>query len=193
MRRFWGDRLEFWWPLGCRPFLDGPYPSKTCDRSKVMAFGWKSNPYMGVSFGDMIPGCDRMRSTPKHIRGWEMRFVVLRWFFCAGLFLFVAESNSQTTGARNGATAGATTDVRSGAGDNGSGYNGAGPNGSWKVLYEENFEDFGSLFKTGAPGWEADTYQTTDEFSDGGSYFKRLGVTPPRRFALKGPLERATG
>ena len=117
-----------------------------------------------------------------------MRFAVIRWFFCAGLFLFVAELNSQTTGARNGATAGATTDVHSGAGDNGSGYNGAGQSGSWKVLYEENFEDSGSLFKTGAPGWVTDTYQTTDEFSDGGSYFKRLGVTPPAAFRAEGPF-----
>src|SRR5580692_741814 len=95
----------------------------------------------------------------------------IRWFFCALLFLFVAELNSQATAPRSGATAGAATSV---------GY------GSWKVVYEENFEESAPLFTTGSPRWVADTYQNTDEFSDGGSYFKRLGVTPPVAFRAEG-------
>ncbi len=44
------------------------------------------------------------------------------------------------------------------------------------------------LFKTGSPGWVADTYQNTDEFSDGGSHFKGLGITPPAAFRAEGPF-----
>jgi hypothetical protein len=51
--------------------------------------------------------------------------------------------------------------------------------GSWKVLYEETFDGSTALFKAGPPGWVADTFQTADEFSDGGGHFQRLGVTPP--------------
>ncbi len=96
-----------------------------------------------------------------------MPFAVIRWFFCASLFLLVAELNSQTIAPRNGATTGVSP-------------------GSWKVLYEENFEDPASLFKTGSPRWVADTYQNTDEFSDGGAHFKGLGVTPPVAFRAEG-------
>src|SRR5271163_1333687 len=92
-----------------------------------------------------------------------MLFVAIRWFFCASLFLVAAELNSQTTTPQNGAT----TDVR---------------HGSWKVFYEENFEDQTPLFETGSPRWVADTYQNTDEFSDGGAHFKSLGITPPLAF-----------
>ena len=64
----------------------------------------------------------------------------------------------------------------------------AGRHGSWKVLYEENFEDGAALFKTGSPPWVSDTYQNTDEYSDGGAHFKGLGVTPPVAFRAEGPF-----
>src|SRR5277367_1609938 len=101
-----------------------------------------------------------------------MQFAVIRWFVCASLLLLVAGLNSQTTVPRNPGS-GATTGVR---------------HDSWKVLYEENFEDSAPLFKTGPPRWVADTYQNTDEYSDGGSYFKHLGVTPPVAFRAEGPF-----
>ena len=95
----------------------------------------------------------------------------IRLFFCASLFLFGAELNSQTTAPRNGVAPGAATGVS---------------HGSWKVLYEENFEDAARLFETGSPRWVADTYQNTDEFSDGGAHFKGLGITPPAAFRAEG-------
>jgi hypothetical protein len=94
-----------------------------------------------------------------------MRFDVIRWFYCASLFLFVAALNSQTVAPPKSATSGVS-------------------HGSWKVLYEENFDGAAPLFKTGSPGWTADKYQNTDEFSDGGSHFK--GVTLPAAFRAEG-------
>jgi hypothetical protein len=105
-----------------------------------------------------------------------MPFAVIRWFSCVSLFLFAAGLNSQTAvpqNSGNDATPGATT--------------GAG-HGSWKVLYEENFEDHASLFETGSPGWVADTYQYTDEYSDGGGHFQSKGVKPPTAFRSEGPF-----
>jgi hypothetical protein len=101
-----------------------------------------------------------------------MSFAVIRLFFCALLFLLVSELDSQTTAPQNGATIG--------------GRPGSSNPGSWKVLYEENFEDRAALFKTGSPPWVADSYQNADEYSDGGGYFKRLGVTPPVAFRAEG-------
>ena len=101
-----------------------------------------------------------------------MSFAVIRMFFCALLFLLVSELNSQTTTPQNGATI--------------SGGHGSSNHGSWKVLYEEHFEDGAALFKTGSPPWVSDTYQNTDEYSDGGEYFKRLGVKPPVAFRAEG-------
>ena len=98
-----------------------------------------------------------------------MSFAVIRLFFCALFFLFVSELNSQATPPQGSATTG-------------------GRHGSWKVLYEENFEDGAALFKTGSPPWVSDTYQNTDEYSDGGSHFKGLGVTPPVAFRAEGPF-----
>ena len=98
-----------------------------------------------------------------------MPFAGIRWFFCASLFLFSVALSSQTAPPQGGATAGVN-------------------HGSWKVLYEEDFEDHAPLFKTGSPGWVADTYQNADEFSDGGSHFKSLGVTPPAAFRAEGPF-----
>jgi len=58
--------------------------------------------------------------------------------------------------------------------------------GSWKVLYEETFDEQAPMFKAGSPSWMADTYQGTDKFSDGGAYFKGRGVTPPVAFRAEG-------
>ncbi len=96
-----------------------------------------------------------------------MPSAVLRSLPRASLFLFAAALNAQTTTPAKGPEAG----LRRGA---------------WKVVYEENFEDHAPLFKTGSPRWIADTYQTTDEYSDGGAYFKRVGVTPPPAFRAEG-------
>ncbi len=64
-----------------------------------------------------------------------MRFAFIRWFFCASLFLFVAELDSQTTAPQDGSV----TDMH---------------HGSWKVLYEENFEDPASVVQDGnSPAW----------------------------------------
>jgi hypothetical protein len=60
--------------------------------------------------------------------------------------------------------------------------------GAWKVLYEENFEDPAALIKAGAPAWVADTFQDTDEFSDGGAFFRRQGVKPPKAFRAEAPF-----
>ena len=103
-----------------------------------------------------------------------MSFAVTRLFFCAWLFVFVSELNSQTTIPQGGATSS----------------HGSSNRGSWKVLYEENFEGSAALFKTGSPAWVSDTYQNTDEFSDGGGYFKGRGVTPPVAFRAEGAFGR---
>ena len=60
--------------------------------------------------------------------------------------------------------------------------------GSWKIVYEENFEDPATLFKAGPPAWVPDTYQNTDEFSDGGSFYTQQGVKPPKAFRAEGPF-----
>jgi hypothetical protein len=98
-----------------------------------------------------------------------MSFAVIRLFFCALLFLSVSELNSQTTTPQGGTTTG-------------------GRHGSWKVIHEENFEDHAALFKTDLPPWVSDIFQNTDEYSDGGGYFKRLGVKPPLAFRAEGPF-----
>jgi len=103
-----------------------------------------------------------------------MSFAVIRLFFCALLFLSVSELDSQTTTPQGGTT----TDGRQGSSNH----------SSWKVLYEENFEDGAGLFKAGSPSWVSDTYQNADEYSDGGGYFKGLGVTPPVAFRAEGPF-----
>jgi hypothetical protein len=102
-----------------------------------------------------------------------MPFTVIQWFFCASVFLLPAEMNSQITAPQSSATAGVQH------------------HGSWKVLYEENFEDPAHLFKSGPPQWVADTYQDTDKFSDGGAHFKRLGITPPAAFRAEGPFGKS--
>jgi hypothetical protein len=99
-----------------------------------------------------------------------MPFAVIRLFICASLLLG-AEWNSQTAAPQNNAATSA-------------------PHGSWKVLYEENFEDHAPLFKTGSPRWVADAYQNTDKYSDDGAYFKGLGVTPPAAFRAEGPFAK---
>ncbi|HEY4380476.1 MAG TPA: hypothetical protein VGN01_09035 [Acidobacteriaceae bacterium] len=66
----------------------------------------------------------------------------------------------------------------------------AAHHGSWKVLYEENFEGQAPLFKA-SPAWVADTFQATDEFSDGGAYFKHLGITPPLAYRVEAPFSKA--
>jgi hypothetical protein len=100
-----------------------------------------------------------------------MSFVGIRLFFYALLFLSVAELKSQTATPQGGTAA-------------------DGRHGSWQVLYEEDFEDGAALFKTGWPAWVSDTYQNTDEYADGGSHFKGLGVTPPVAFRAERPFGR---
>ncbi|HEX3569749.1 MAG TPA: hypothetical protein VHU44_02905 [Acidobacteriaceae bacterium] len=60
------------------------------------------------------------------------------------------------------------------------------PHGSWKLEYDENFENPAALFKANPPSWVPDTFQTADEYSDGGTHFKQLGVTPPIAFRAEG-------
>ncbi len=96
-----------------------------------------------------------------------MSVAVIRLLVCALPFLFVSKLDSQTTTPQNGATS-------------------SGHHGSWKVLHEETFEDHAALFKAGTPAWVSDTYQNTDEFSDGGAYFRQLGVKPPVAFRAEG-------
>ena len=110
-----------------------------------------------------------------------MPFAVIRLFVCASLFLVVSELNSQTITPQNGATI---------SGRQGSSNHGSSDRGSWKVLYEENFEDGAALFKTGSPAWVSDSYQNTDEFSDGGAHFRQLGVKPPVAFRAEGSFRK---
>jgi len=51
--------------------------------------------------------------------------------------------------------------------------------GAWHLLYEEKFEGPAPFSVATSPSWVPDTYQTADEFSDGGPHFQRLGVKPP--------------
>src|ERR1700722_8772902 len=102
---------------------------------------------------------------------------IIRLSVCALLLLFVSELNSQITTPQGGTSTG--------------GGHGSSNHGSWKVIYEENFEDHAALFKTGPPAWVSDTYQNTDEYSDGGEYFKRLGVKPPVAFRAEGPFGKS--
>jgi len=100
-----------------------------------------------------------------------MAFSCIRWSICALALLAVSGLHSQ--------------DVRSNAA--------ADNRGSWKVLYEENFEDgaTASLFRTGLPGWTQDAYQNADEYSDGGSYFQELGIVPPPAFRAEGAFGKS--
>jgi hypothetical protein len=58
----------------------------------------------------------------------------------------------------------------------------------WNTLYEENFERQAALFADEAPAWTPDTFQVTDWFADGGSYFQAMGVTPPTAFRMEAPF-----
>jgi hypothetical protein len=100
-----------------------------------------------------------------------MVLAFVRWCFCGSLFVCVAGVSSQTIAPQAGATNGAHK-------------------GSWKVLYEEDFEEHVPVFKAGSPGWIADSYQDADEFSDGGGHFKALGIKPPAAFRAEGLFGR---
>jgi hypothetical protein len=67
------------------------------------------------------------------------------------------------------------------------------PTPGWNTLNEENFEGQATLFAGGAPAWVPDSFQFTDRFADGGSYFQAMGVTPPTAFRAEGPLEKMDG
>jgi hypothetical protein len=58
----------------------------------------------------------------------------------------------------------------------------AAPKGAWHLLYEERFEGPAPFSQTATPPWVPDTYQQADKYSDGGEYFKSLGVKPPTAF-----------
>jgi len=96
-----------------------------------------------------------------------MPIAVARWFICALPFLLASAVNSQSPAPPAHATP-------------------SGDQGSWKVLYEENFENPAALFKTGLPSWVPDAYQNTDAFSDGGEHFQQLGVKPPAAYRAEG-------
>jgi hypothetical protein len=87
-----------------------------------------------------------------------------------GALLLLATTGALSQGAAAGGGA---------HGDHGAGH-GAG-HGLWKVVHEESF-DGSPVFKAGAPAWVPDTYQDTDEYADGGAYFRQRGVTPPVAF-----------
>jgi hypothetical protein len=97
----------------------------------------------------------------------HMPSAVSRLLICALPILLVSAVNSQTPAPPAGATPGEH-------------------HGSWKVLYEENFENPAALFNPGPPSWAADAFQNTDEFSDGGEHFQRLGVKPPTAYRAEG-------
>jgi hypothetical protein len=65
---------------------------------------------------------------------------------------------------------------------------GPAPTQGWHTLYEENFETQSTLFDNGVPGWTPDSFQFTDRFADGGSYFQAMGVTPPTAFRAEWPF-----
>jgi hypothetical protein len=67
---------------------------------------------------------------------------------------------------------------------------GPNPTPGWNTLYQENFESQPTLFVNAAPGWTPDTYQFTDRFADGGSYFQAMCVTPPTAYRAEGPFGR---
>jgi hypothetical protein len=98
-----------------------------------------------------------------------MPFAVTRWLVCAGFLFAASELSSQSAAPR---ASGAVHETH----------------GSWKVVHEENFEAPAGLFKAGPPAWVADTYQNTDEFSDGGEYFRQHGVVPPVAYRAEGPF-----
>ena len=62
------------------------------------------------------------------------------------------------------------------------------PKAGWNILYQENFEAPATLFAAGVPAWAPDSFQTTDRFADGGSYFLAMGVTPPTAFRAEWPV-----
>ena len=64
----------------------------------------------------------------------------------------------------------------------------SGHHGGWKVLYEEDFENPGSVFPDHPPTWVSDTYQALDEYSDGGEHFRQLGITPPAAYRAEAPF-----
>src|SRR5215469_5550576 len=61
--------------------------------------------------------------------------------------------------------------------------------GSWKVVYEENFEG-PAPFPNGPPAWAPDTFQTLDEYSDGGPYFAKQGIVPPVAYRAEAPFSK---
>lgn len=64
-------------------------------------------------------------------------------------------------------------------------------NASWKVIYEESFEGPDLPFSGGTPAWAPDKFQNTDEFSDGGPHFQRLGIKPPIAFRVEAPFGKS--
>jgi hypothetical protein len=62
------------------------------------------------------------------------------------------------------------------------------PKPGWNILYQENFEVQTTLFAGGVPAWASDSFQATDRFADGGSYFLAMGITQPTAFRAEWPF-----
>ncbi len=84
-----------------------------------------------------------------------MLLTLARWCCLATLFLPLAALHSQTTAARS-----ETTSTKQ--------------QGSWKLMYQENFEEANPIFPQ-APLWALDSFQNTDKWADGGSFFRQAG------------------
>lgn len=59
--------------------------------------------------------------------------------------------------------------------------------GSWKLAYQENFEEDHPFFPA-APLWSIDSFQNTDKWADGGSFFRKQGITPPLAYRIEAPF-----
>ena len=59
--------------------------------------------------------------------------------------------------------------------------------GSWKLTYKENFEEAKPLLAL-TPLWSLDSFQNTDQWADGGSFFIGQGITPPLAYRIEAPF-----
>ena len=90
-----------------------------------------------------------------------------RWCCCALLLSPMASSHAQTAEARTAPA--------------------AKQSGNWVMTYQEHFEE-GTPLLPSVPAWTLDTFQNTDEWADGGSFFRKQGIKPPTAYRIEAPF-----
>src|SRR5579875_231713 len=100
-----------------------------------------------------------------------MRLTLARWHRLALLALPLCSLHAQSTAGQTEASA-------------------AKQQGSWQLAYSENFEETAPVLPQ-TPAWTLDTFQHTDQWADGGSFFRQQGIKPPTAYRIEAPFSTA--